>query len=49
MTERLVKNLLQQSRCHICNSNYVNIRIGQKHIYGICPKCERCDEIGLVY
>lgn len=43
------KNILQTGICHICKTGYVDIVIGNSHIYGSCPKCERRDEIGLVF
>jgi len=43
------KNLLQTANCSVCQSNYVDIAIGNSHIYATCPKCERRDEIGLVF
>jgi len=44
-----VENKLQQGHCHSCGSDYINIKIGSKHIYGLCPKCGRRDEIGIVF
>lgn len=43
------RNQLQKGKCHVCNANYFNIDIGRKHIYGKCLKCQRIDEIGLVF
>ena len=44
-----MKNLLHSGNCHVCNSKYVDLAIGNSHIYATCPKCERRDEIGLVF
>ena len=43
------KNVLQTCKCSVCGSNYEDIRIGHHHIIGTCPKCQRADEIGLVF
>lgn len=43
------KNVLQTCKCHVCGSNYEDVAIGKSHIYATCPKCERRDEIGLVF
>lgn len=43
------KNILQSGKCFICKSNYVDIVIGNHHIYGSCHKCGTRDEIGLVF
>ena len=45
----MIHNKLQHGKCTICNSLYEDVRIGKKHIFGRCPKCERLDEIGLVF
>lgn len=43
------ESVLQKCKCHICNSNYEDIGVGRHHIVGTCPKCQRTDEIGLVF
>jgi len=35
--------------CHICNTRYKRFSIGKKHVYATCEKCERRDEVGLVF
>lgn len=42
-------NKLQRGTCFNCNSLYEDIRIGKKHIYGVCPTCKILDEIGIVF
>lgn len=49
MTSNIRRNILQTCTCSVCGSKYVDISIGKSHIIGSCPKCERRDEIGLVF
>lgn len=40
--------IIKDMSCSACGSEYVDNMVGQSHVYGRCPKCERRDEIGLV-
>ena len=35
--------------CHVCDSKYERFILGGAHIYAVCEKCDRLDEVGLVF
>ena len=35
--------------CHVCGTKYERFQLGGAHIYAVCEKCNRQDEVGLVF
>ena len=49
MRKFLTKIKIEQISCHVCNEKYQEMDIGENHVYATCKKCERRDEVGLVW
>lgn len=41
--------VLEFIKCTVCNTQYDDVTIGNKHVYGTCPKCKNRVEIGNVF
>jgi len=40
---------LLQANCHVCHMFYEVFTIGSNHVHAVCKKCNRSDEVGLVF